>query len=65
MYIASLQCVYSTEVAGEIINTHQMYVAPGLCWADRGGWGEGDAGGVAVCRVRQYLKSCHILANYS
>ena len=33
-------------------------VAPGLCWADRGGWGEVDAGGVAVCRVKQYLKSC-------
>ena len=34
-------------------------VAPGLCWADRGGWGEVDAGDVAMHRVRQNLKSCH------
>ena len=27
-------------------------VAPGLCWADRRGWGEVDAGGVSVRRVR-------------
>ena len=26
-------------------------VAPGLCWADRGGWDVVDAGGVPVCRV--------------
>ena len=35
-------------------------VAPGLCWADRGGWDVVDAGGVPVCRVRQYVNSCHM-----
>ena len=35
-------------------------VAPGLCWADRGGWDVVDAGGVPVCRVRQYVDSCHM-----
>ena len=34
-------------------------VAPGLCWADRGGWDVVDAGGVPVCRVRQYVNSCY------
>ena len=34
-------------------------VAPGLCWADRGGWDVVDAGGVPVSRVRQYVNSCH------
>ena len=34
-------------------------VAPGLCWADRGGWDVVDAEGVPVCRVGQYVNSCH------
>ena len=34
-------------------------VAPGLCWADRGGWDVVDVGGVPVCRVRQYVNSCY------
>ena len=32
-------------------------VAPGLCWADRGGWDV--VGGVPVCKIRQYINSCH------
>ena len=34
-------------------------VAPGLCWAGRGGWDVVDAGGVPVCRARQCVNSCH------